>query len=143
MTTAPRSTAEHDRRAEPNLPTGVRTAATITDPVISGTFLWWSLRWWASASRRQSDGHEGAHADGDHHHVAAGHRGRTLCPVDRRLRPPARYRHRGCRPTDGLLARPHARGDVPALGTRLAPGRSRGPHPGGVPRGAGHRPSRR
>jgi hypothetical protein len=39
MTTAPRSTAEQDRRAEPNLPTGVLMAATITEPVMSGAFL--------------------------------------------------------------------------------------------------------
>jgi hypothetical protein len=35
MATAPRSTAERDRRAEPNLPTGVLTAATITERVIN------------------------------------------------------------------------------------------------------------
>ena len=140
MATAPRSTAEQDRRAEPNLPTGVLTAATITEPVISRPFLGSSLRW---SARPADDGRTRTRGTSDDDHdVAAGHRGRPLCAVDRRLRPPARHRHRGRRPTDGLLARAHARRDVPALRTRLAPGRSRGPHPGGVPGGARHRPGR-
>src|SRR6187200_3170348 len=114
MTTAPRSTAERDRRAEPNLPTGVLTAATITERVMSGTFLRWSLRWWAVASWRRRT-HEGGRT-GEDHHVGPGHRGRALCAVDRRPRQAPRRRHRGRRPPDGLLARAHARGDVPAVG---------------------------
>jgi thioredoxin reductase len=59
MATAPRSTAERDRRAEPNLPTGVLTAATITEPVMSRPILRPSLRWSAQLSRRRPDAHRG------------------------------------------------------------------------------------
>src|SRR5512132_1120402 len=114
MATAPRSTAEWDTRVEPNLPTGVLTAATMTERIMSGTFLGPSLRSSAQVDRRRPDAREGAHADDDHD-VAAGHRGGTLCAVDRRVSPTARHRYRRGGPTYGLLAGAHARGDVPTL----------------------------
>src|SRR5947209_1468181 len=119
MATAPSSTAERSRSAEPNFPTGVLIAETMTERA-----MWTAFEPQCKVGRGRGEDWR-ARGGG---HGAVGYRGRAARALDRCPGPRARDQYDCRRAVDGVLARAHARRHAPALQRGLAHGRSRGRH---------------
>src|SRR5450755_5185071 len=100
IATAPRSTSERSRNAEPYFPTGVLTAETITERVMDGLSRCFSVGSGRDQPARTQERQRRRFADV---YGAPRHRGGAVRAVDRCLRSGARHRDGDRGPADGVL----------------------------------------